>query len=128
MKLNYIISEIGINHNGSVDVAKELIEKSAMAGASAVKFQKRTIDSVYTKSELDKYRDSPWGNTNRQQKEGLEFSIEQYKELEKYSTILGMDFIVSCWDVESVDLIEENLNIKYHKVASALSTDKKFLE
>jgi N-acetylneuraminate synthase len=124
----YIISEIGINHNGKVELAKKLIKTSAQAGADAVKFQKRTIDLVYTNEELDKYRISPWGETNRQQKEGLEFSIETYKELQKYSNSLGLDFIVSCWDINSLKEVEENLDVKYHKIASALATDKKFLE
>jgi N-acetylneuraminate synthase len=83
---------------------------------------------VYAKEELDALRESPWGTTNREQKMGLEFSIEQYKELESFSNNLGLDFIVSCWDMNSVDLIENNLNVKYHKVASALLTDKLFLE
>ena len=124
----YVISEIGINHNGEVELAKKLIKASAESGADAVKFQKRTLDLVYTKEELDKYRVSPWGETNRQQKEGLEFNIETYKELEKYSNSLGLDFIVSCWDINSLIEVEENLDIKYHKVASALTTDRKFLE
>ena len=124
----YIISEIGINHNGEVELAKKLIKASAESGADAVKFQKRTLDLVYTKEELDKYRVSPWGETNRQQKEGLEFNIETYKDLEKYSNSLGLDFIVSCWDMNSLIEVEENLDIKYHKVASALTTDRKFLE
>ena len=124
----YIIAEIGINHNGDLDLAKKLIEQSKHSGADAVKFQKRTIDLVYTPEELDKYRESPWGTTNRQQKEGLEFSMEQYKELEKYTKDLGMDFIVSCWDTNSVDVVEQHLDIKYHKVASALATDKAFLK
>ena len=81
----YVISEIGINHNGDIQLAKELIDKSAIAGADAVKFQKRTIDIVYSEEELSKPRESPWGNTTRQQKEGLEFSIDQYIELEKYT-------------------------------------------
>ena len=128
MRSVYIIAEIGINHNGDLDLAKKLIEQSKHSGADAVKFQKRTIDLVYTPEELDKYRESPWGTTNRQQKEGLEFSMEQYKELEKYTKDLGMDFIVSCWDTNSVDVVEQHLDIKYHKVASALATDKTFLQ
>jgi N-acetylneuraminate synthase len=124
----YVIAEIGINHNGSIDLAKSLIRQASLSGADAVKFQKRTIDLVYTDAELDRFRDSPWGTTNRQQKEGLEFSMEQYKELEEFTCGLDMDFIVSCWDLNSVDLVEEHLNIRYHKVASALTTDKSFLE
>jgi N-acetylneuraminate synthase len=127
MKRNYVIAEIGINHNGDIDLAKELIEMAKKNDCDAVKFQKRDIESVYTEEELNQSRVSPWGTTNRQQKEGLEFSIEQYKELEKFSNDLELDFIVSCWDVKSIDLVESNLNVKYHKVASALLTDKSFL-
>lgn len=123
----YVISEIGINHNGSMDLAKELILKSKEAGCHAVKFQKRDIESVYTKEELDALRESPWGTTNRQQKEGLEFSIEQYKELYSYTKSLGLDFGISCWDIKSVELCENNLQLDFHKVASALLTNKEFL-
>ena len=126
--MTYIIAEIGINHNGDMDLAKKLIKNASESNCNAVKFQKRTINEVYTKEELDKFRESPWGTTNREQKEGLEFNIEQYKELEAYSISEGLDFIVSCWDLQSIDDIENNLNVKYHKVASALATDKSFLE
>ena len=126
--MTYIIAEIGINHNGDINLAKELIDKSVNSGCNAVKFQKRTIDLVYTKEELDNYRESPWGNTNRQQKEGLELNLDEYKELEEYTQSKGLDFIVSCWDSNSVQDIENTCNIKYHKVASALATDKEFLE
>jgi N-acetylneuraminate synthase len=128
MSAIYIIAEIGINHNGNLALAKELIRASVEAGADAVKFQKRTIDLVYTPEELDKYRESPWGTTNRQQKEGLELTIEEYKELEAYTRVLGADFIVSCWDTTSVEEIDKTLKIRYHKVASALATDKSFLK
>jgi N-acetylneuraminate synthase len=128
MSNTYIISEIGINHNGDLDLAKELINASATAGANAVKLQKRTIDAVYTAEELDKYRESPWGTTNREQKEGLEFTIEQYQELQEYTEGLGLDFIVSCWDLNSLEEVSRNLKVRYHKIASALATDKSFLE
>ena len=82
--MTYIIAEIGINHNGSMKLAKQLIRTAAKAGCNAVKFQKRNINSVYSKEELDTFRESPWGTTNREQKEGLEFTLEQYKELESY--------------------------------------------
>lgn len=126
--MTYIIAEIGINHNGDLNLAKKLINDADDSGCNAVKFQKRTIESVYTKTELDTPRESPWGSTNRQQKEGLEFSIDQYKELEKHANNLGLDFIVSCWDIKSIEDIENACNVKYHKVASALATDKEFLE
>lgn len=124
----YIIAEIGINHNGDINLAKELIDAASKTGCNAVKFQKRTIDLVYTSEELDKPRESPWGITNRQQKEGLEFSIEEYKILETYTKNKGLDFIVSCWDINSVKEVEDHLDVTYHKVASALLTDKEFLE
>ena len=124
----YIIAEIGINSNGSPELTKELIDKAYKSGCHAVKLQKRTIDLVYSKEELDTLRDSPWGTTNREQKEGLEFSIEQHKEFEKYANSKGLDYFVSCWDEESIDLIENNLNVKYHKIPSALLTNKSFIK
>jgi N-acetylneuraminate synthase len=124
----YIIAEIGINHNGNMELAKELIDTAGFAGCDAVKFQKRTIDIVYTREELDKYRESPWGTTTREQKEGLEFNIIQHKELELYTLSKNMDFIVSCWDLNSLKEIDENCNVKYHKIASALMTYKDFLK
>ena len=125
--MTYIIAEIGINHNGDMTLAKELIAKAKNAGCDAVKFQKRDIDSVYSKEELDAPRESPWGKTNREQKLGLEFSIEQYKELYAYTKSLGLDFGISCWDTVSLKEIEDNLSIDFHKVASALLTHKSFL-
>jgi len=124
----YIIAEIGINHNGDLKLAKRLIKKAKKSGCDAVKFQKRTIDLVYSKEELDTPRTSPFGTTTREQKEGIEFSILEYKELENYSKKLELDFIVSCWDLDSLDNIENNVNVSYHKVASAMLTDREFLE
>tara|TARA_Y100000310_G_scaffold274648_1_gene290758 strand:+ start:705 stop:1550 length:846 start_codon:yes stop_codon:yes gene_type:complete len=124
----YIIAEIGINHNGDIDLAKELILKSKISGCNAVKFQKRDIDTVYTEDELNIPRESPFGTTTREQKEGIEFNIGQYKELELYSKENGLDFIVSCWDLISLDSVEKNIDVKYHKVASAMATDKQFLQ
>lgn len=123
-----IISEIGINANGDINIAKELIDISAKSGCDAVKFQKRTVEEVYSKEELDKPRESPWGTTTREQKNGLEFSIEQYKELESYAASKGLEFIISCWDMTSLRQVEENLSVKYHKIASAMITDKEFLQ
>ncbi len=124
----YVIAEIGINHNGDMDLAKELILKAKVSGCDAVKFQKRDIDSVYTQEELDTPRESPFGTTTREQKEGIEFSIAQYKELQEYAKQHSLDFIISCWDELSLDLVERHLDVKYHKVASAMATDKEFLE
>ena len=128
MSKTYVIAEIGINHNGDIKLAKQLIEKAKQSDCDAVKFQKRDIDVVYSQEELDTPRKSPFGTTTREQKEGIEFDILEFQELEKYSNDLGLDFIVSCWDWNSLDNVEDNLNVKYHKVASAMLTDKGFLE
>jgi len=128
MNKTYVIAEIGINHNGDIDLAKQLIDKAKQSDCDAVKFQKRTIDVVYSQEELDTPRKSPFGTTTREQKEGIEFDILEFQELEKYSNDLGLDFIVSCWDLDSLDNIEMNCNVKYHKVASAMLTDKEFLQ
>ena len=124
----YVIAEIGINHNGDVNLAKELILQSKNSGCDAVKFQKRDVEVVYSSEELDTPRESPFGTTTREQKHGIELSIDEYKELESYSKELGLDFIVSCWDLNSLEQIEEHCDVKFHKVASALATDKTFLE
>ena len=126
--MSYVIAEIGINHNGDIDLAKELIDMAHASGCDAVKFQKRNVEEVYSTEELDKPRESPWGTTTREQKHGIEFNIVQYKELEEYADEKGLDFIVSCWDLDSLQEVEDNLNVKYHKVASALATDRDFLE
>ena len=126
--MSYIIAEIGINHNGDLELAKQLIDKAKKAGCNAVKFQKRTIDVVYSKEELDTPRKSPYGTTTREQKHGIELELDEFKELESYSKDKGLDFIVSCWDLGSVDDIENNCDVKYHKVASAMLTDREFLE
>ena len=126
--MSYVIAEIGINHNGDIDLAKELIDMAHTSGCDAVKFQKRNVEEVYSTEELDKPRESPWGKTTREQKHGIEFNIVQYKELEEYADEKGLDFIVSCWDLDSLQEVEDNLNVKYHKVASALATDRDFLE
>lgn len=121
-----IIAEVGINHNGDIQIAKKLIDGAKLAGCDAVKFQKRTIDVVYTKEELDKPRESPWGTTNRAQKTGLEFSIAQYKEIDTYCKNIGIDWFASCWDVES----QKEMRVfksKYNKVASAMLGHKDFL-
>ncbi len=80
----FIIAELGINHNGDLSIAKKLIDVAVLAGCDAVKFQKRTIDKVYTKELLDSFRESQWGNTQRAQKEGLEFGREEYDEIDEY--------------------------------------------
>ena len=97
----YIVAEIGINHNGDMKIVKELIDVAVDAGANAVKFQKRTIDLVYTKDMLEGLRESPWGTTQREQKEGLEFGLEEYREIDKYCKEKKIDWFASAWDLES---------------------------
>ena len=122
----YIIAECGINGNGDLNITKQLIDVAVDAGCDAVKFQKRTIDAVYTKEDLDRPRESPWGTTNREQKLGLEFNVDEYAEIDAYCKSKGIDWFVSCWDEESIDFIEQ-FNTPFHKVASAMLTDKAFL-
>ena len=122
----YLIAEIGINHNGDLKIAKKLIDNAKEANFDSVKFQKRTIDKVYSKEALDAKRESPWGATNREQKEGLEFSYEEYKEIDKYCKEKNIDWFASAWDLDSVDFLNK-FNLKFNKIASAMIIDKKFL-
>lgn len=115
----FFIAEIGINHNGDVNIAKELIKLAKDAGCDAVKFQKRTIDIVYTKELLDSPRESPWGNTQRDQKKGLEFGLKEYREIDRYCRELGIEWFASAWDLESQKFLRQ-FNLKYNKVASAM--------
>jgi len=115
----FIIAEIGINHNGSVDIAKKIIKGVKDCGANAVKFQKRTIDKVYDKKTLDNYRESPWGNTTRKQKEGLEFNQSEYDEIDKFCKNLEIPWFASSWDIDS-QIFLRRYNLKYNKVASAM--------
>jgi N-acetylneuraminate synthase len=123
----FIIAEVGINHNGDVGIAKELIGLAKDAGCDAVKFQKRTIDRVYTKELLDSPRESPWGTTQRQQKEGLEFNYDQYKEIDSYCRELGIEWFASAWDIESLKFLRQ-FNLKYNKVASAMLVYEELLK
>lgn len=115
----FITAEIGINHNGNLAIAKRLIDGAVLAGCDAVKFQKRTLETVYSKEELDKPRESPWGKTNREQKEGLEFTIEQYEEIDSYCRERGIHWFFSAWDPQS----QREMRIfecKYNKIASPM--------
>ena len=123
----FIIAEIGINHNGSVDLAKKMIDVAISAGCQAVKFQKRTVDVVYTKEELAMLRESVFGSTNGDLKRGLEFSLEQYKEIDDYCKKRGILWFASCWDKESVDFIDK-FNPPCYKIASASLTDDELLK
>jgi N-acetylneuraminate synthase len=115
----YIIAEIGINHNGDVGIAKQLIDVAKDAAADAVKFQKRSIDLVYTKEFLDSPRESPWGTTQRAQKEGLEFGLEEYQEIDAYCKGKGIEWFASAWDLESQKFLRQ-FDCKYNKIASAM--------
>jgi len=122
----FLIAEIGINHNGDVDIAKKLIDTAKETKFDAVKFQKRTIEKVYSKENLDAPRESPWGTTNRQQKEALEFGLDEYREIDNYCRHKKIDWFASAWDLDSLDFLEK-FNLKFHKIASAMIVDKNFL-
>ena len=114
-----IVAEIGINHNGDMDICKQLIDVAADSGANCVKFQKRDIDQVYTQEFLNSSRESQWGTTQREQKTGLEFSAEQYQEIENYCKSKDLDWFASAWDINSQKFLRQ-FNSKYNKVASAM--------
>lgn len=126
MKTN-IIAEIGINHNGDMNITKKLIDIALISGCDIVKFQKRTVNKVYTKEYLDESRTSPWGNTQRAQKEGLEFNEAEYSEIDGYCKMKGIDWTASAWDIDAQKFLQR-YNLKYNKVASALLTDYEILE
>ena len=115
----FIIAEIGINHNGDVEIAKQLIGVAKEAGADAVKFQKRTIDLVYSKEMLESPRESPWGTTQRAQKGGLEFGLDEYKKIDAYCKEKGIEWFASAWDIESQKFLRQ-FDCKYNKIASAM--------
>lgn len=115
----FITAEIGINHNGSLDIAKQLIDAAKDCGCDAVKFQKRAIDKVYTKEYLDSPRESPWGNTQGNQKEGLEFGLQEYRSIDAYCKDKGIEWFASAWDVESQVFLRQ-FNCKHNKIASAM--------
>ena len=125
--MTFITAEIGINHNGSMKIAKELIDVASAAGCNAVKFQKRNVEKVYSKKVLDSYRESMWGTTTREQKFGLEFSEKQYSKIDQYCKKKKILWYVSCWDVGS-QIQMRKFKTKYNKVASAMLTHKKLLE
>ena len=127
MKKPYLIAEIGINHNGDVNIAKQLIKNAKDCGFNAVKFQKRTVEIVYDKITLDIPRESPWGTTTREQKLGLEFEKLEYDEIDKYCKKLKIDWFASAWDRNSLDFLEK-YNLRYNKIASAMIVDHNFLK
>jgi N-acetylneuraminate synthase len=123
----FIIAEIGINHNGDMSICKELIDVAVDAGCNAAKFQKRDIDKVYTQELLDSPRESPWGTSQREQKMGLEFSKDEYGEIDNYCKDKSIEWFASAWDTNSQEFLRQ-FDCKYNKVASAMVVDGELLE
>tara|TARA_B110000881_G_scaffold174542_1_gene158923 strand:- start:210 stop:1046 length:837 start_codon:yes stop_codon:yes gene_type:complete len=115
----FLIAEIGINHNGDMSIAKKLIDHSKEAGFDAVKFQKRTVEKVYSKDYLDSPRESPWGKTQREQKKGLEFEFQEYQEIDEYCKKKNILWSASAWDIDSQKFLNQ-FNLKFNKVASPM--------
>ena len=122
----YVIAELGINHNGDIDIAKKLIDIAVAAGCNAVKFQKRTVEIVYTAEELARPRESPFGSTNADLKYGLEFGQAEYEEIDRHCTEKNIPWLASCWDEQSVDFIDQ-FKPPCYKIASASLTDDSLL-
>ncbi len=122
-----IISEIGINHNGDLDQAKEMILESKKCGSDIVKFQKRNVDLVYSKELLSEPRQSPWGKTQRDQKEGLEFNQDEYEKINDYCKENKFAWFASAWEKSSLEFLDQ-FNLNYNKIASAMIVDLEFLE
>ncbi len=123
----FITAEIGINHNGDMEITKQLIDVAKLAGADAVKFQKRTIETVYSEEELNKPRESPWGTTTREQKLGLEFGKAEYDEIDDYCKSKGIEWFASAWDLESQEFLRQ-YDLNHNKIASALITYQDLLD
>lgn len=122
----YVIAEIGINHNGDVEIAKKLIDVAVTSGCNAVKFQKRTIEVVYPPEELERPRESPFGTTNGELKYGLEFGQQEYEEIDRYCKEKKIAWSASCWDEQSVAFIDQ-FDVPCYKIASASLTDDKLI-
>lgn len=123
----FVTAEIGINHNGDIKIAKKLIDMASECGCDAVKFQKRTVEKIYSKEVLDSSRDSPWGNTTRDQKLGLEFGKKEYDIIDSYCKNKNIDWYASAWDIDS-QLFLRQYNLKCNKIASAMLTNIPLLE
>jgi len=124
--MTFITAEIGINHNGDINIAKKLIKIASNAGCDAVKFQKRTVEKVYSKKILDIPRESPWGTTTREQKNGLEFEKKEYDIINEYCKENKIEWYASAWDLESQEFIQQ-FNLKHNKVASPMLTNLELL-
>jgi len=122
-----VIAEVGINHNGDMDICKQLIDVAKDSGADCVKFQKRDIDQVYTQEFLDSPRERQWGTTQREQKMGLEFNADEYQEIEDYCKKRGIEWFASAWDINSQKFLRQ-FNSKYNKVASAMIVHTELLK
>ena len=123
---SFVVAEIGINHNGDIGLARKLIAAAVTAGCDAVKFQKRTIDVVYSAEELERPRESPFGTTNGELKRALEFGEEEFRAIDEYCRMLGTVWFASCWDEASVDFLE-SFDPPCYKIASASLTDDALL-
>jgi N-acetylneuraminate synthase len=123
----FIVGEIGTNHCGSISIAKRIIESASKAGFDAVKFQKKDVEKIYNKEFLDAYLESPWGLTQRDMRLHREFSIKQYKELDKFCKKLKMPWFISCWNIDS-QITMRQFKTKYNKIASAMLIHKKLLQ
>jgi N-acetylneuraminate synthase len=123
----FVTAEVGINHNGDIQIAKKLIDLAVFAGCDAVKFQKRDIEKVYSKKFLESSRDSPWGGTQRDQKKGLEFSMKEFQIIDKYCKSKNIPWYISCWDIGS-QIKMRKFKTKYNKVASAMLVHEKLLK
>jgi N-acetylneuraminate synthase len=123
----FVTAEIGINHNGDIDIAKKMIDWAVLAGCDAVKFQKRTVCDIYTREYLESYRESPWGTTQRAQKEGLEFGKSEYDIINAYCKERGIVWFASAWDVKSQEFLRQ-YNLQYNKIASAMLVNDALLE
>ncbi len=122
----FIIAEIGINHNGDMSLCKKLIDVAVDSGCDSVKFQKRNIDNVYTQDFLGSPRESPWGNTQQEQKNGLEFDIDEYKEINQYCKEKNIEWFASAWDIDSQKFLQK-FNLRYNKIASAMIVHEELL-
>jgi len=125
--LVFVIAEIGINHNGDINIAKKLIDMAKDCNCDAVKFQKRTIEKAYSKEVLDSPRESPWGKTTREQKLGLEFEKEEFDIIDKYCKEKEIEWYASSWDIDSQIFLQQ-YHLKHNKVASAMLTNLPLLE